>query len=473
MSDDSHIPNSGWSRRRWLQHSGLGAGSLAAAALLSDEGRAAANTGSEAGIPHHRPTARNVIFLFMSGGPSQVDTFDPKPELARLNGRDVPESLARNVPRIQRAGLHNVMASPFAFSNHGESGLAVSELLPATARHADELCVIRSMHHRNPVHGPGECVALTGTALGDRPGMGAWVTYGLGSETQSLPAFIVMNLNTDGMQYPQSAGWGAGFLPSRHQGTVVRPAVGIQDVDLPAGIDASQRQQQLRLIEALNRRHLEQLGEHSELEARIRSYEMAFRMQTSAPELFAIDGETQPMQSLYGLDREEMQSMGRACLLARRMVERGVRFVQIRFGGWDAHGNLEGNHRKMASRTDVPIGGLLADLKQRGLLDETLVVWGGEFGRTPTMEGRGKGRDHNPSGYCVWLAGGGVRGGQTIGATDPIGYVPVERPVGIHDFHATLLHAVGLDQYQLAYRHNGREELPTFLGGEVVGEVFG
>ena len=472
MTDDLQRHRENWSRRTWLKQSGLGAGAVAVSALLSNETRGAVDTESDLGIPHHRPTAKNVIFLFMSGGPSQVDTFDPKPYLARLNGRDVPESLARNVPRIQRAGLHNVMASPFAFANHGESGLAVSELLPATARHADELCVIRSMHHRNPVHGPGECVAMTGTAVGDRPGMGAWVTYGLGSETQSLPAFVVMNLNTDGMQYPQSAGWSAGFLPSRYQGAVVRPAEGIQNIEMPAGVDRSQRLRQLRLIKSLNRRHLQHMGEHSELEARIRSYEMAFRMQTTAPELFAIDGESTIVQSLYGLENEETQSMGRACLLARRMVERGVRFVQIRFGGWDAHGNLEGNHRKMASRTDVPIAGLLADLKQRGMLDETLVVWGGEFGRTPTMEGRGRGRDHNPSGYCVWLAGGGVRGGQTIGETDPIGYVPIERPVGINDFHATLLHAVGLEQHQLAYPHNGREELPTVLGGEVVEEVF-
>jgi len=470
MSHDFLRRHEAWSRRCWLRQSGMGAGALALTSLLSEESYAGDAT---AATPHHRPTARSVIFLFMSGGPSQVDTFDPKPELATLNGRDVPEGLSANIPRIPRAGLHNLMASPFTFANYGESGLPVSELLPATAQHADDLCVIRSMHHGNPVHGPGECVALTGTSGGDRPGMGAWVTYGLGAESRNLPAFIAMNLNTDGMQYPQRAGWSAGFLPSRYQGTLVRPEEGIRDVTMPPGTDAARRQRQLSLIEALNRHHLEQFGEHSELEARIDSYEMAFRLQTAAPELFSLDDESQPVQSLYGIDRDETAAMGRGCLLARRMVERGVRFVQIRFGGWDAHSNLIGNHTKLAARTDTPIAGLLADLKQRGLLDETLVVWGGEFGRTPTMEGRGKGRDHNPSGYTVWLAGGGVRGGQAIGATDPIGYVPIERPVGISDFHATLLHALGLDQHRLTYLHNGRPELATFLGGEVVREVFG
>ena len=272
------------SRRHFLA-SGLGAGSLALQSLLAGE-----KGGS--GGSHFAPQAKSVIFLFMSGGPSQVDTFDPKPELAKLAGRDVPESLARHVPKIKRAGLKNLMASPWKFHRYGDSGIPVSDLLPETAKHVDDLCIIRSMQHRNPVHGPGECVALTGSGAGDRPSIGAWSLYGLGSETENLPAFITMNLHNDGMQFPQAAGWGPGFLPPRFQGTVVDPEKGIRDVVMPTGVDDARRQQQLGAIDFFNRRHLHKLGQHEELEARIRSYEMAFRLQTAAPELFDLEGES-------------------------------------------------------------------------------------------------------------------------------------------------------------------------------------
>ena len=420
---------------------------------------------------HHTPTAKNVIFLYMAGGPSHVDTFDPKPELNRLAGKDVPDSIAKNVPKIRRAGLKNLLASPWNFARHGQSGLTVSSLFPETAKMVDELCIIRSMMHRNPVHGPAECVALTGTAVGDRPSLGAWSIYGLGSLNNNLPSFITINLHTEGMEYPQAAGWGAGFLPTEYQSTVVNPATGIRHTS-PASASSDQRQQ-LELLDWFNRRHLDRVGVHSELDARRKTYELAFRMQTASPELFFLYGETAKMHQMYGLENAASSKVGRALLTARRMVERGVRFVQVRIGGWDAHSNLKGNHELMASRTDVPVAGLIRDLKQRGLLDETLVVWGGEFGRTPTMEGRAKGRDHSPAGYTVWMAGGGVQGGQTIGETDALGYVAVERPVTPHDLHATVLHACGLDAAKLSYRHNGRLEIPTVNGGSAVREVFG
>lgn len=450
-------------RRSFFKYGGIGA--LAFHGLLN----------ATAGRPAHlRARAKSVIFLFMSGGPSQVDTFDPKPELARLAGKDVPDSLALSVPKIKRAGLKNLMASHWAFHEYGQAGIPVSDLLPETAKLADELCIIRSMSHRNPVHGPGECVALTGSGAGDRPGVGAWSLYGLGSETRDLPGFIAMNLHTDGMQFPQAAGWGNAFLPARFQGTVVDPSRGIRDVAMPAGVDVSQRRQELDLIKWFNRRHLDSLTEHSELEARIRSYEMAFRMQTAAPELFELEQESNTTKALYGLDRAECRNVAQGCLLARRMVERGVRFVQLRVGGWDAHGNIKGNHTRMAARTDRPIAGLLADLKHRGLLDSTLVVWAGEFGRTPTMEGRSNGRDHSPAGYTTWFAGGGVKGGQVIGETDPIGYVAVERPVSPYEFHATILDALGLDSDRLTYTHNGLVDTPTSVSGaRPVREVFG
>ena len=440
---------------------------MAMRSLLADE-----VSSSATGI-HHPATAKSVILLFMSGGPSQIDTFDPKELLAELAGKDVPDSIARNVPKIKRSGLKNLMASPWTFQPRGESGMQISSLLPATAEHADKLCLIRSMTHRNPVHGPGECVALTGSGIGQRPSLGAWSLYGLGSESSQLPAYVAMNLHSDGMQYPQAAGWGAGFLPSKYQGTVVDPAGGIQNARMPKSVSLNRRKDELKAIGSMNQAFQNTI-QTSDLAARVRSYEKAFQMQTSGPELFQIDSETQETQDLYGMDVAASRKVGRACLLARRMVQRGVRFIQIRVGGWDAHGNIKANHQKMASRTDAPIAGLLQDLKRTGLLDETLVVWGGEFGRTPTMEGRGNGRDHSPAAYSVWLAGGGTRGGHIIGATDDIGYTVTKDPVKPLDLHATILHAMGINSEKLIYDHHGLKETPLGVtGGQVVTSAFG
>jgi hypothetical protein len=463
-----------WSRRDTLR-GGIGFGAMALLGLLSKDKLLYGATGQPiaTGGTNFAPTAKQVVFLFMGGGPSQVDTFDPKPELSKLNGGDVPESIAKNVPRIKRGGsLRNLMASPFKFDRYGECGTEVSELFPHTAKLVDNLCVIRSMHHRNPVHGPGECVMLTGTGVGDRPSLGSWITYGLGSENDNLPWFVVMNSKTDAMQFAQAPGWEAGFLPPSYQGTVIDANDGIRSISMPPSYDNASRRRQLDLLNRLNREEFDRLGGISELDARIRSYELAFRMQSSAPEIFDLTKETAETHQLYGTDAKATSAMGKSCLIARRLVEAGVRFVQIRYGGWDAHNNLQTNHQTQAEETDRPVAAFLTDLKRRGLLEDTLVIWGGEFGRTPTMEGRKQGRDHSPSAFSYWLAGGGVKGGQIIGATDAIGYTPIDSPVRPSDFHATMLHALGIDQHELYYHHHGRKELVTVLGGDVVQRVF-
>lgn len=461
-------------RRDWLRRSGSGFGTLALAALLAEERllHAAAARGGVPVFPSPKGSARSVILLFMGGGPSHVDTFDPKPELARLNGADVPPSIAAQVPRIPRSRLKNLYGSPFEFKQYGRSGLPVSSLFAETARSIDDLCVIRSMRHSTPVHAPAEYLATTGSLAGTRPSLGSWLYYGLGSENRDLPGFLVL---LEGDNYGGPACWSAGFLPARYQGTVVNARAGVPHSAMPPGYGPPSRRAQLDLIQALNRRHLERHGGDSELEARILSYEMAFRMQTAAPEVFDLSGENEETRKLYGMDQKESASYGANCLLARRLVERGVRFIQLNQGGWDAHGNLKENHLAQARKVDRPIAGLLADLKRRGLLDRTLVVWAGEFGRTPAAEGGGQtpGRDHSPSGYTAWLAGAGVKGGQAIGATDPVGYAAVERAIHPNDLHATMLRALGIDQRDLYYEHQGRKELVTFNGGRVIEEVFG
>ncbi len=457
------------SRRDMLARAGGGFGLLALADLLRRDGRLEASPPDGRAL---RPAgrARSVIFLFMGGGPSQVDTFDPKPEIARWAGQDVPPSIARGVPRIARAPLSNLFPSPYRFRRCGQSGIEVSELFPHLGSVVDDVCVLRGCRHDSPIHAPAEYLATTGTQVGDRPSLGSWVYYGLGSENDDLPGFIVMKAGETG----RPVAWSSGFLPARFQGTVVG-ATGIPNVALPAGLRPPERQAQLELIEGLNRHHLERGMADSELEARIRSYELAFRMQAAAPEAFDLSRETQATKAFFGLDRPDTAEFGTLCLLARRFVERGVRFVQIRSGGWDAHNDLAANHGPQARKTDRPIAALLADLKRRGLLATTLVIWGGEFGRTPTAENRSAtpGRNHSPSGYSMWLAGGGVRGGQVIGATDPVGYAAVERPIHPNDLHATVLAALGVDQYELVYRHHNRRELVTVNGGEVIREVFG
>jgi hypothetical protein len=381
----------------------------------------------------------------------------------------VPESIARDIPRIARSRLTHLFASPYRFTPRGRSGLPVSELFPETGRWVDRLCVVRSCRHDTPIHAPAEYIATTGTQVGDRPSLGSWLCYGLGSPNRNLPGFVVFIAGETG----RPVAWSAGFLPARYQGTVVGKE-GIPNLAMPPGVTADKRRAQLDLIGRLNQHHLGRHAGNTELEARLRSYELAFRMQTAAGEAFDLSRETRETHRLYGVDEKETAEVGAYCLLARRMVERGVRFVQVRVGGWDAHGNLVKNHTPQAHKTDRPIAGLLADLERRGLLGQTLVLWGGEFGRTPTAErpGPAPGRDHSPSGYSMWLAGGGVRGGRVHGATDPVGYAAVEDPVHPNDLHATVLHALGVDQHRLYYLHNNRKEKVTVNGGEVL-DVFG
>lgn len=451
------------SRRDMLARVGCGFGLLALNDLLgADEERQPLRSRPDA-------RAKSVIFLFMGGGPSQVDTFDPKPLLTRLDGQDVPASIARDIPRIARAPLNNLFASPYRFHPRGQSGIPVSEIFPHIGACADDLCILRSCKHDSPIHAPAEYLATTGTQVGDRPSVGAWVLYGLGSENQNLPGFIVMKAGETG----RAPAWSAGFLPARYQATMVEPA-GIPHVALPAGTRPDQREAQLDLIADLNRQHLARQQGNSELEARIRSYELAFRMQTAAPEAFDLARETQATKNLYGIGDADTNEFGTMCLLARRFVERGVRFIQLRSGGWDAHGNLIANHTPQAKKTDLPIAGLLIDLKRRGLLEQTLIVWGGEFGRTPAAENRAEypGRNHSPSGYSMWLAGGGIKGGTIVGATDPVGYAAINQPIHPNDLHATILHALGVNQHRLVYRHHNRNELATVNGGQVIEEAF-
>ena len=456
------------SRRRLLQDSTLGFGAAALAALLHQD-RLLGSEGSSQ--PHHPATARSVVFIFLGGGPGQVDTFDPKPELTRLHGQNVPASLASQIPRIARAPLQNLMASPWKFRRAGNSGLEISELFPHVSQCADDLCVIRSCRHESPIHAPAEYLSTTGSLLGDRPSLGAWLTYGLGSENRDLPGFVVFKTG-ETVRPPSTS---AGFLPARYQGIHVDAERGIPHLASPADVSTSQRRAQLDFLNRLSRRNLANVSEPSELEARIASYELGFRMQTAAPEAFDLSRETAQTQQLYGVGEPDTNEYARILLTTRRLVERDVRFIQIRSGGWDAHSDLLGNHTKKCRATDRPIAAFLQDLRRRGLLERTLVIWGGEFGRTPTAQpGADKpGRDHSPSGYSMWLAGGGVRGGQVIGATDPVGYAAIERPVHPHDLHATILHALGLDQHRLYYERNNRRELVTVNGGEIVREVFG
>lgn len=484
------------SRRVWLQSagwrsaglgalaSGWGLEQLAAHWLMAGE-RAAANrlhaaepaAGRSLGSPEVAAIrgagqARNVICLHMGGGVSHIDTFDPKPAILKYAGQDVPESVAARVPKNSpRLRLNNLYPCPFEFQNYGECGLPVSKLFEKTAAHADELCVIRSMHHDSPIHTPADYLTLTGSLTGTRPSLGAWLIYGLGSENQNLPGFVAM---VTGENYSGPALYAAGFLPAEYQATVVQGGSAIPNLQLPDGISTEDRRRQLDLIGELNRKHLATQGPHSELAARIASYELAFRMQMSAPEAFDLSTETAATLEMYG-QRTAAEQVGRNCLLARRLVERGVRYIQLIVGGWDAHGDLKGNHLSQAALVDQPIAALLTDLKQRGLLDNTLVVWGGEFGRTPTVEGdpNKPGRDHNPAAYTVWLAGGGVRGGQIIGASDDFGYSAIERPIHPNDLHATILAALGIDQHQLYFEHQNRREIVTVNGGQIVPEVFG
>jgi len=466
------------SRREFLQKAGGGFGALALSYLLGFDSLARASSPPASlhpllpRTPHLPAKAKSVIWLFMEGGPSHLDLFDPKPELERLAGQPMPESFGRPITAMGTAN-NTLMPSRRQWRQHGQSGLWISDWFPTLAAHADQLCVIRSCWADGLNHVGSVCQMNTGDILAGRPAMGAWSVYGLGTENDNLPAFVILTDYGEVNGGPKN--WSSGFLPAIYQGTQFRnegaPIFHLQ----PAGSISERRQRsKLDLLARLNRHFAEDKPDDTELAARLNSYELAWRMQAAAPEAVDLSRESQATKDLYGLGHKETEKFGKNLLLARRLVERGVRFVQCYSGSgnlWDAHNDLEGNHSKYCGQTDRPIAGLLTDLKARGLLDSTLVVWGGEFGRTPFNE-KGDGRDHNPWGFTMWMAGGGIKGGTVVGSTDEIGLRAVERRAHVHDIHATILRCMGLNHEKLTYLHNGRDERPTINDGEVIAEAL-
>jgi len=463
------LPTPALSRRHFLARAGGGMGALALAAMLAEEAG-----GAPKQQPHFEPRVKRVIWLFMHGGPSHVDLFDPKPELAKLAGKQLPDSFGDVMTR--RKVAENPLLGPIKpLRPRGESGIEISDLMPGIAAHADELCVIRSLHGDSVNHPQSVYQMNTGSILMGRPSVGSWVAYGLGNENRDLPAFVVLPDPGGGVKGGPPA-WGSGFLPATYQGITMRPGdTPILHLRPQPQITSSQQRKTLDFLQSLNREHLAARDNDDELAARIRAYELAFRMQSAAPELVDLKDESAETLRLYGLEEKETREFGQRCLLARRMVERGVRFVQVYSGdtnGWDAHSDVLGNHTKLCRQTDGPIAALLTDLRRRGLWEDTLVIWGGEFGRMPMSE-QSAGRDHNPWGYTVWLAGGGVKPGFTYGATDAVGLRAVENPVHVNNFHATLLHLLGLHNYQLSFFHNGLDERLTGPAEvEIVREVL-
>ena len=453
-------------RRDFLQHAGGGFGTLALSHLLG-------STVDAAQLPHFAAKAKSVIFLFMEGGPSHIDLFDPKPLLNQLAGQRIPDSYKRVITAM---GEFNspLLGCQRKWKQHGQGGTWVSDWLPHTATCVDDIAVIRSCWADGVNHSSGVCQMNTGSTLGGRPSLGSWVSYGLGTANNDLPAFVVMQDNSSPViNGPRN--WSAGFMPAGWQGVRIIPgSQPIANLRAPAAVTDARQRAKLAFLDRMNRRYAEEHPENSELEARIATYELAFRMQASAPEAVDLTTETAATQSLCGVDEKETETFGRMCLLSRRMVERGVRFVQLYSGAgskWDAHSRMESNHSGLCKATDKPIAGLLKDLKSRGLLDETLVVWGGEFGRTPQSE-KGDDRDHNPWGFTMWMAGGGVKGGQTIGSTDDLGLFAVEDRLHVHDFHATILHALGIDNMELVYKYTLRPERPTLNEGAAIKKMF-
>lgn len=440
---------------------------VALASLLERE-RARAASLFTPRAPHYPARTERVIFLFMSGGPSHVDLFDPKPDLVKLAGQPIPESFGSF--KTRRAVAKNKLLAPVRpFQRRGECGMEISDFLPHLAQCADEICLLRGCYGDSVTHPESVYLMNTGAILMGKPSLGAWVSYGLGTENENMPAFVVMP-DPAGWVKGGAPAWGNGFLPAAYQGTILRGGESpILNLKTPEGVSEKQQRETVSLINELNRESLPADGD-SELSARIASYELAFRMQAHAPEVVNISSETAATRKLYGLDQKHTAEFGLRCLFARRMIERGVRFVQLYCGdtnGWDGHSDVEGNHAKLCAASDLPVAGLLKDLKSRGLLDSTLVIWGGEFGRMPMSEGS-DGRDHNPHGFSMWLAGGGVKGGQAIGATDAVGLRAVEERTHTHDLHATILHLLGLDHTRLTYPHNGRNERLTDVAGEVI-----
>jgi hypothetical protein len=474
------------SRREFLSRAGGGMGMLALAGLLQDQGQlgtAAASTVDPRNplAPHdgHFPArARSVIWLFMNGGPSQVDTWDYKPELERRDGQALPGFDKNTGFFTDQVGP--VMKSPFRFRQHGDCGKWGSEIFPNTAKHVDKMAFIHSCWTTSNNHSPALFMMNTGMSRMGFPCVGSWVTYGLGSENRSLPGFVTM-YDTLGRGLPKgnASNWGSGFLPSIYQGTVLRPkGAPIDNLYPPKGVSDREQRSQLDLLKKLNQRHLAQTPDDSELAARIESFELAYRMQMAAPECLDLERESQATQALYGLDNPKCAHIARQCLIARRLVERGVRFVQIYSGGmenersWDGHTDIVKNHAGFAHEVDIPFAGLLTDLAGRGLLDSTLVLCCGEFGRLPIVQKGGTGRDHNPHAFTTWMAGGGVKGGVSYGQTDEIGFKATVNKVGVHDLHATVLALLGLEHTRLTYRYSGRDFRLTDVEGTVVRDVL-
>ncbi len=470
-------------RRHFFRDCSLGVGKVALASLLtgalgphSARAMAATVVGNPlAARPTHYPAkAKHVIHLFMAGAPSHLDLFDYKPALAKYEGKPIPpEIIAGQRYAFIRADAA-ALGPRFKFARHGQSGAEIADILPHLAKIVDDICIVKSVHTDQFNHAPAQLFFNTGFAQPGRPSIGSWAAYGIGAETNDLPAFIVMS--TGGGISGGAAAWSSGFLPSVYTGVRLRnQGDPILDVSSPPGVDARLQQDSFSLVGALNKKRLEVEGD-PEIATRISAYEMASRLQTSAPELMDLQSESKATLEMYGAEPDK-PSFARACLIARRMVERGVRFINIFHEGWDAHSDLVGNHTNNAKSTDQGAAALVTDLKQRGLLDETLVVWGGEFGRTPMIEsnpalGRSLGRDHHPQAYSIWLAGGGIKPGLSYGATDELGFNVVEKPVHIHDIQATMLHLLGLDHERLTYRYAGREFRLTDVHGKVVSDIL-
>lgn len=474
----------GRTRREFLWEVGGGFAGLALIDLLTRDGfftgrteaAAAPEPALAAKPPHFAAKAKHAVFLFMNGAPSQVDTFDPKPALSKFHG--TPYKGDTPVGSNGRPVGH-LMQSPFPFRKHGQSGLEISSLFPNVARFADDLCVIRSLHTDTAAHASGCLQMNTGAVQIGKPSLGAWLSYGLGTQNENLPSFVVM---TDPRGGPISgpSNWTAGFMPAGYQGTLFRgQGTPLLDLATPAGVGARTQRRALDLLASLNREHLQRHPGDSELAARIESYELAYRMQTSATEAVDLGRESAQTRALYGLDHPRTADFGRKCLIARRLLERGVRFIQLYSGGghleetWDGHSDCIANHRLHAGETDQPIAALMADLKRTGLWEDTLLIWGGEFGRTPTSEGVGKfGRDHNPHGFSMWLAGAGVKGGQAIGSTDELGFNAADERSHVSDLHATILHLMGMNHRRLTYLYQGLDQRLTGTRGRLIQKVL-
>ncbi len=454
-----------YSRRNLLKLSALGLGGLALNTLPPAIARAGGLTPKK---PHHPATAKRVIFLFMHGGPSQVDTFDYKPKLQEMDGQQLPFAPAKNIDATPK-----LLKSPWKFSQHGETGHWVSELMQHTAKHIDDLCIIRSMHSRGQSHGQAVSMMHTGSDNLVRPSVGAWVSYGLGSDNPDLPSFVSIS-PASGHGGPRN--YGSAFLPAIHQATTIGHSGRLGDAKIQhlgnTRLSPQEQRRQIELLQAMNREHLEQAKQDEQIQGAIESVDLAYRMQNTAPEVLDLTQEPKHIQDMYGIGQSPTDNFGRQCLLARRLAESGVRFVEVSTGNkWDQHSNLKSGHENNSKMTDQPVAALLQDLKSRGMLNDTLVVWGGEFGRTPIAQGT-NGRDHNPQGFTVWLAGGGVKPGLAYGNTDDFGYYAVENRVHVHDLHATMLYMLGLNHEKLTYKYAGRDFRLTDVYGNIVHDVL-